>query len=97
MAHDIYIMFINFKNNVEKVYVANSPQLGDGVDVIAGEIRQQLNLWSGLKNNNTVCKPTQHEICIYHVDSQFPALTLVLNNMQYKISIILYSISGVLV
>lgn len=38
VAHDIYIIFMNLRSNTEKVYVANSKELGDGVDVVAGEI-----------------------------------------------------------
>ncbi|XP_072937186.1 cilia- and flagella-associated protein 43 [Epargyreus clarus] len=36
VAHDIYIIFLNFKTNTELVYVANDEKKGDGVDVIAG-------------------------------------------------------------
>lgn len=36
VAHDIYIIFYNFKNNSEMVYVANNEEAGDGVDAIAG-------------------------------------------------------------
>lgn len=38
VAHDIYIVFYNFKNNSELVYVANNVKAGDGVDAIAGKL-----------------------------------------------------------
>ncbi|XP_061707746.1 LOW QUALITY PROTEIN: cilia- and flagella-associated protein 43 [Cydia pomonella] len=36
VAHDVYILFLDFKHNTEMVYVANNKTVGDGVDVIAG-------------------------------------------------------------
>ncbi|XP_052747310.1 cilia- and flagella-associated protein 43 isoform X2 [Bicyclus anynana] len=36
VAHDIYIIFLHLKQETELVYVANSKQTGDGVDVISG-------------------------------------------------------------
>lgn len=38
VAHDIYVIFFNFKTGAELVYVANSQKNGDGVDVIAGAL-----------------------------------------------------------
>ncbi|KAJ8726673.1 hypothetical protein PYW07_001371 [Mythimna separata] len=36
IAHDIYIIFFNYKTSTETVYVANSLERGDGVDALAG-------------------------------------------------------------
>lgn len=39
IAHDIYIIFFNLKNQSELVYLANSQKNGDGVDAIAGRAK----------------------------------------------------------
>ncbi|XP_063891413.1 cilia- and flagella-associated protein 43 [Helicoverpa armigera] len=36
VAHDIYIIFFNYRMNTEIVYVANDQAKGDGVDALAG-------------------------------------------------------------
>ncbi|CAK1544292.1 unnamed protein product [Leptosia nina] len=36
VAYDVYIILFNMKTGSESVYVANSPEKGDGVDVVAG-------------------------------------------------------------
>ncbi|XP_059058121.1 cilia- and flagella-associated protein 43 [Achroia grisella] len=50
VAHDIYIIFFNFKTNSELVYVANNHKSGDGVDVIAGHKSQMFAFTEKTKN-----------------------------------------------
>ncbi|XP_052758643.1 cilia- and flagella-associated protein 43 [Galleria mellonella] len=50
VAHDIYIIFFNFKTQSELVYVANNHKSGDGVDVIAGHKSQMFAFAEKTKN-----------------------------------------------
>lgn len=70
VAHDIYIVFYNFKNNSELVYVANNVKAGDGVDAIAGKLV-------------TVIDCPAQSLC-RNIIYKFPQLEL--NSLQYIVA-----------